>query len=220
MTVETAVDIAGLDPLLPAEADPIAEGGAHLRLIKAILLADAVRQSQMIAANVGLGNVDNTADADKPVSTLQAAADLAAVNAAKAYADTLVIGLLDDRGNYDASVNLFPSTGGSGALGAILKGDVWTISAAGVLGGTSAAIGQTVRALTDAPAQVAANWAISAGGGGASGGGLDALFYQNDQVMTADYTIPVGQNASITGPFTINAGVTLTVSAGSVLKVH
>ena len=34
------------------------------------------------AAEVGLGNVDNTADADKPVSTLQAAADTAAVAAA------------------------------------------------------------------------------------------------------------------------------------------
>ena len=34
------------------------------------------------AAEVGLGNVDNTSDADKPVSTLQAAADTAAVAAA------------------------------------------------------------------------------------------------------------------------------------------
>lgn len=40
---------------------------------------------------------------NKPVSTAQAAADTAALNAAKAYADGLVVGLLDDRGNYNAS---------------------------------------------------------------------------------------------------------------------
>lgn len=45
--------------------------------------------------NVGLGNVDNTADADKPVSTAQAAAD-AAVAAAAANADNLTSGTVPD----------------------------------------------------------------------------------------------------------------------------
>ena len=39
----------------------------------------------------------------------------------KAYADNLVAGLLDYRGGYDASINLFPSTGGSGIAGAVVK---------------------------------------------------------------------------------------------------
>jgi hypothetical protein len=81
--------------------------------------------------------------------------------AAKAYADNLVVGLLDDRGNYDASGNLFPASGGSGAAGAIKKGDIWTVSVGGTLGGNAVAIGDQVRALTDAPGQTAANWAIS-----------------------------------------------------------
>lgn len=34
--------------------------------------------------------------------------------ATQAYADALVVGLLDDRGHYDASGNVFPSSGGSG----------------------------------------------------------------------------------------------------------
>lgn len=38
-------------------------------------------------ADISLGNVDNTSDVNKPVSTAQAAADTAALNAAKAYAD-------------------------------------------------------------------------------------------------------------------------------------
>ncbi len=69
-------------------------------------------------------------------------------------------GLWNDRGNYDASTNLFPSTGGSGASGVILKGNIWTISVAGVLGGQSVVVGDTVRALTDSPAQTSSNWAI------------------------------------------------------------
>jgi hypothetical protein len=80
-----------------------------------------------------------------------------------------VVGLFDDRGNYDASVNTFPAAGGSGAAGAILKGDIWTISVVGVLGGTNVVVGQTVRALVDNPGQTAANWAISVGSSSSSG---------------------------------------------------
>ena len=212
MTVETAVDIAGLNALLPAETDPIAEGGAHLRLIKAVLRADAVRQSQMTAANVGLGNVDNTSDIDKPVSTSQAAADLAVLdaaqaadqvvqNAAQAYAEGLVVGLWDDRGGYDASVNLFPSTGGSGTAGAIVRGDVWLLTGAGTLGTSSVQVGQTIRALVDTPAQVEANWAISFGGSGApdaptagadkyikSNATADGWIYKTTAEVTAEVT--------------------------------
>lgn len=70
------------------------------------------------------------------------------------------VGLLDDRGNFDASANLFPSSGGSGAAGAILKGDLWTISVAGTLGGHTVTVGDVVRALSDTPGQTDANWAI------------------------------------------------------------
>ena len=80
---------------------------------------------------------------------------------AKAYADQLVVGLLDDRGNYNASGNTFPNTGGSGAGGAILKGDLWTVSVAGTLGGVAVTPGDLVRALVDAPGQTASNWAVS-----------------------------------------------------------
>ena len=81
--------------------------------------------------------------------------------ALKTYVDSAVVGLLDDRGNYDASTNLFPSSGGSGTAGAILKGDIWVISVAGTLGGSAVAIGDQVRALADTPGQTASNWAIS-----------------------------------------------------------
>lgn len=139
----------------------------------------------LVKADVGLGNVDNTSDLNKPVSTATQTAlnlkeDLTnkststslgtsntlypTQNAVKVYTDsaisTATVGLLDDRGNYDASPNTYPATGGSGTAGAVLKGDLWTISVAGTLGGTAVTVGDVVRALIDTPAQVAANWAI------------------------------------------------------------
>lgn len=52
-------------------------------------------------------------------------------------------------------------------------------------------------------------------GGGATGGGSDDVFVQNGQVVTTNYTIPADKNAMSTGPITINAGVTVTVSTGA-----
>lgn len=79
----------------------------------------------------------------------------------KEYADSIVVGLWDDRGNYDASGNTYPAAGGSGDAGAIKKGDIWTLSVAGTLNGAVRAIGSTVRALSDTPGQTNANWAIA-----------------------------------------------------------
>jgi hypothetical protein len=52
-------------------------------------------------------------------------------------------------------------------------------------------------------------------GGGATGSSGDQVFVQNDQVVTADYTIPADKNAMTTGPIEINDGVTVTVSTGA-----
>jgi len=60
------------------------------------------------------------------------------------------------------------------------------------------------------------------GGGSASvptGGGSDAVFYENDQAVTADYTITNGKNAMAAGPITINSGVTVTVGSGETLTI-
>jgi len=56
---------------------------------------------------------------------------------------------------------------------------------------------------------------IGGGGGGATGGGADKVFYENQQTVTADYTITANNNASSTGPLTIQTGVTVTVPSGS-----
>jgi hypothetical protein len=60
------------------------------------------------------------------------------------------------------------------------------------------------------------------GSAGATGGGLNQIFYQNDQTITASYTISATKNAMSTGPLTYGAafdgtgsiaGTTLTITA-------
>jgi hypothetical protein len=109
-----------------------------------------------IATTQTAGN-NTTAVATTAFVTSAVATTLAS---AQSYADGLVVGLWDDRGNYDASVNTFPASGGSGSAGAVLKGDIWTISVAGTLGGVPVTTRQTVRATVDTPGQTLGNWAI------------------------------------------------------------
>lgn len=82
------------------------------------------------------------------------------VEAVAEYVTSAVVGLLDYRGTYDASTNLYPATGGSGLVGAILKGDFYIVSVAGTLGGTAVTPGDLVIALIDTPGQTNTNWDI------------------------------------------------------------
>jgi hypothetical protein len=80
------------------------------------------------------------------------------VKSVKTYVDSAVAGLLDYRGSYDASGNVWPTTGGSGTAGAILKGDTWFISVIGILGSVAIQIGDAISALVDTPGSTASNW--------------------------------------------------------------
>lgn len=51
------------------------------------------------------------------------------------------------------------------------------------------------------------------------GGGTNRVFFENDIVMTTNYTITTGKNAMSAGPITVNPGVTLTVPAGSTYTI-
>lgn len=70
------------------------------------------------------------------------------------------VGLLDLRGSYDASTNLFPASGGSGEDGDILKADTWIASVAGTIEGQAVQAGDWIIALVDEPGQTSTNWAI------------------------------------------------------------
>lgn len=56
-------------------------------------------------------------------------------------------------------------------------------------------------------------------GGGASGGGTDQVFYENDTNVTSNYTITTGRNAMSAGPITVDSGVVVTVPSGSVYTI-
>lgn len=81
--------------------------------------------------------------------------------ATKQYVDAAVVGLWDDRGTYNPVSGNYPSSGGSGTAGAVLKGDIWTINATGTLPtGQVVEVGDVIRALVDTPGNTQANWAI------------------------------------------------------------
>jgi hypothetical protein len=50
---------------------------------------------------------------------------------------------------------------------------------------------------------------------GATGGGTDRVFYENDQTVNTNYTISTSKNAMSAGPITVASGVTVTVPNGS-----
>lgn len=52
-------------------------------------------------------------------------------------------------------------------------------------------------------------------GGGAKGGAGNAAFWENDQTITADYTITASKNAGTFGPITVASGITVTIPDGS-----
>ena len=64
------------------------------------------------------------------------------------------------------------------------------------------------------------SWGAIGGGGGATGGGTEAIFHENENQMDQDYTIGDGAsniNAGVFGPLTINA--VLTIPSGSVVSI-
>jgi hypothetical protein len=147
LELNTYVDTQVTNKTAANSLTPINEGNA----IKSV--ADYVDQQDLLKENVANKSINVSSDG---LSDLK----YPSVKSVKDYTDGLVVGLLDDRGNYNASVNTFPASGGSGVSGAILKGDLWFISVAGTLGGVSVPVGASVRALVDSPVQINANWNV------------------------------------------------------------
>lgn len=68
--------------------------------------------------------------------------------------------VLNYRDVYDASSNQYPSTGGSGTGGIILKADTWIVSVEGILNSEPVKVGDMIIAKIDNPGQNPANWNI------------------------------------------------------------
>jgi hypothetical protein len=56
-------------------------------------------------------------------------------------------------------------------------------------------------------------------GGGATGAGGNAVFVENDQLVTTDYTLTANKNAMSAGPITINNGVLVTIPTGATWSI-
>ena len=138
-------DLTAIAALTPSNDDVMQrKAGAWANRTPAQLKTDLV----LVKGDVGLGNVDNTSDVNKPVSTAQQAA-----------IDAAVTGLLDFKGATDAS--------GNPNYPAALKGDAYVISVAGKVGGASGKsvdIGDLYVATADnaggTEASVGANWTV------------------------------------------------------------
>jgi hypothetical protein len=162
-----AADVTNAGLFLPAEKTKLAgiEALADVTDAANVAAAGAVMESDTTTAAMQFVIDEDSfaSDLATKVPTQQSTKAYIATREAliRAYADSLVVGLIRDRGNFDASVNAYPSSGGSGTAGAILKGDLWTVSVAGTMGSQVVTAGDLVRALVDAPGQTNSNWAVT-----------------------------------------------------------
>ena len=56
-------------------------------------------------------------------------------------------------------------------------------------------------------------------GGSATGGGSNEVFFENDLIISEDYTVTTSKNAGTFGPISIDSGATVTIPSGSVWSV-
>lgn len=175
-------------------------------------------------SQVGLGNCDNTSDANKPVSTAQQTAlDLKAPLASPTFTGTVVLPATTSIGTA-TSTELGYVHGVTSGIQAQISAKVSQTSSTGsaVLPAGSTAqrdsspsAGYLRYNSTLAKPEVYNGSAWGSVGGGATGGGSDAIFIENGQTVTTNYTITTGNNAGSFGPVTVNSGVTVTVPSGS-----
>lgn len=120
----------------------------------------------------------------------------------------------NNRGNFDASGDTWPTTGGSGTSGAIKKNDRFRISTGGAPGGVTLIEGNEIWALVDTPGQTVGNWAVSVGGAPPASG---VSFTPSTNIVSTDIQaaleeIDVKQMAFTT---TATTGGTTTLTAAS-----
>jgi hypothetical protein len=150
----------------------------------------------MIRYNTTLGQYEgNKAVAGSPISSITSVGTLATLTTSTAH------GL--STGDYVTISGVTPSNYNSSYAITVTGTTTFQYTMVSAPGGSATVLGSYVAHL----------WAQI--GGGATGGGDDQVFVENDQVVTTSYTIPTGKNAMTTGPVTINSGVSVTVPSGS-----
>jgi hypothetical protein len=156
------------------------------------------------------GDVTYTSPSFNGSANVTAAATIAndAVTTAKiASASSTTTGVTDAKLRHSAGLSLVGRSANS-------TGSVADITAASdntVLrrSGTAIGFGKVTESMIDPDAKL----------NGATGGGTDRVFYENDQTVNTNYTIATNKNAMSAGPITVASGVTVTVPDGSTWTV-
>lgn len=139
----------------PANTDELPEGATNKYFTEPRVRATPLT-GYSVGSNIALSESDTMLGAlAKLQGQMNQRATIAQLNAA-------VTGLLDYRGDWDATIGEFPPDGssGSGTGGAVLKADVWFIQAgtSGTLDGVDVSAGDLIIAKIDSPGNNAANW--------------------------------------------------------------
>lgn len=202
-----------------------------------------------VTATGFLNNVNNTADANKPVSTAQAAADALKVDTT---AMTAALLLKANTGDVQTQLRTAATTTGTSVAYVIVTAPVQAALTAAqryrlrlhVANGTSPTLARD--GLAARPIMlynvVGAKTAPSANAlptlfdveydgtdyvvlnplpatGGATGASGETLFVENSRVMAFSYTLSAGKSASMVGPLTIATGAVLTIPTNQRLVV-
>ena len=155
-----------------------------------------------VKINLGLDQVNNTLDLNKPISNdtqsaLDLKADISYVDTQDALKSDLATTVTKDS---STGAGRIPTGTTAQRPGTPANGDIRynsdTSSYEGYKNG---------------------NWLPL--GGGATGGGTNDVFYENAIHVTANYTITSGKNAMSAGPITVDSGVTVTVPSGSTWSI-
>lgn len=108
------------------------------------------------------------------------------------------------------------ATGYAGIVGVKSNGDLMSFYAAT---GATGATGYDVIANNGSGWSVVSGASITGVSDQPKGGGTNRVFFENDIIVTDNYTITNNKNAMTAGPVTVAAGVSVTVPAGSVWTV-
>jgi hypothetical protein len=96
----------------------------------------------------------------------------------------------------------------------------FVINTSGALGigpTATASYGSSGQVLTSGGSSAQPSWTTVSGG--ATGGGTDAIFWNNGQTVNTSYSIPASTNAGTFGPVTIGASATVTIPSSSTWTV-
>lgn len=126
---------------------------------------------------------------------------------------------LANDGTFMGATGPVGATGFTGSTGIGSTGATGPQGPSGPAGGATGATGPTGATGVAGPTGATGLGATGATGIGIKGGGTDEVFWENDQVVTTNYTITTNKNAFTAGPITVNAGVVVTVPSSSTWTV-